>query len=46
MYFKLCIDGISVHNNMNTYLKTMCGVLRANSDFKIYTVSMPIYNWG
>jgi len=45
--FKLRIDGISVHskdNNMNTYMKTVCGVLTANSDFKIYTISMLIYN--
>jgi len=31
---------------MNTYAKTVCGVLTAQSDFKIYTVSMLIYNWG
>jgi len=27
-------------------MKTVCGVLTANCDFKIYTVSMLIYNWG
>jgi len=31
---------------MNTNVKTVCGVLTANSDFKIYTVLMLIYNWG
>jgi len=45
MYFKLCIDGITVHNNMNTYVKTVC-VLTENSDFKIYTLSMLNYKWG
>ena len=49
MYFKLGLDGVSVHseyNNMNTNVKTVCDVLTANSDFKIYTVLMLIYNWG
>jgi len=46
MYFKLCTDSISVHKNMNTYVKTVCGVLTAKSDFKMYTVSMLIYKWG
>jgi len=31
---------------MNTYMKTVCGFLTANSDFKIYTISIPTYNWG
>ena len=31
---------------MNTNVKTVCGVLTTNSDFKICTVSMLIYNWG
>ena len=49
MYFKLCLDGISVHsqyNNMNKNVKTVCGVLTANSDLKTYTTSILIYNWG
>jgi len=31
---------------MNTNVKTVRGVLTANGAFKIYTVSMLIYNWG
>jgi len=31
---------------MNTNVKTVCGVLAANSDFKIYTVSVLTYNYG
>jgi len=31
---------------MNTNVKMVCGVLTANSDYKIYTTSMLIYNWG
>jgi len=49
MYFKVCLDSISVHslhNNMNTNVKTVCGVLTANSEFKIYTVLMLIYSLG
>ena len=39
-----CLDGISVHslcNNVNTNVKTVCGVLTANSDSKTpnYTLS-------
>jgi len=30
---------------MNTNVTTVCGVLTTNSDFKIYTVLMHIYNW-
>jgi len=30
---------------MNTNVKTVCGVLTAHSDFKIYTVQMLIYKW-
>jgi len=29
---------------MNTSVKTVCGVLTANSDLKVYTISMLIYN--
>ena len=49
MYFKLCLDGISVHsqyNNMNKNVKTVGGVLTEDTDFKTYTFSILIYNWG
>jgi len=34
---------VYIHNT-NTNVNTVCGVLTANSDFKIYTASMLIYN--
>ena len=38
---------VYIHNTITLIqMWKVCGVLTANSDFKIYTVLMLIYNWG
>jgi len=47
MYFCVLMALVYIHNTITNKNMKLCVVfLQQKSDFKIYTILMPIYNWG